>query len=140
MKISLQKFKEAVELLKKKRIANKSDVSVALGYNNQNAFTELLGGRSKLNLDILSRFCEVYNFKIQDFIEEDEEVKAPTVVAESGIEYPIDTIKTRISEIESQFDVIIKGQDSLSQMLLSGVAFMDSQTANIKLLKKLVGA
>lgn len=140
MEISLEKFRTAVHQLKKDRIAQKGEVAAALGYNSVNTLTEILGGRSKLNLGIISKFCEVYGFNVEDFLVKKEINTENSVVSESMSEYKIDTIKTRAQEIESQFATIIKGQESLSTMLSSGLEFMNIQTSNIKILKKLVGA
>lgn len=140
MKISLKKFTEAVDQLKKNKIALKSDIADVMGYNRVNSLTEILGNRQKLNLEVLTKFCTHYGFNVLDFIEEEDEFTENHVVKEVFPEYQIDTIRSRVNEIEAQFDTIIKGQESLKQMMISGVDFMNTQTQNIKMLRKLVGA
>lgn len=140
MKLSLNKFKEAVEQLRKEKIAQKGDVAAALGFNHRNKLTEILAGRQNLTLEHIVEFCKIYNFDQNDFIYYENDNPDNYLIKEIAEPYQIDTIKSRISIIENQFDTILKGQESLRKIFISGADFMNVQTENIITLKKLVGA
>lgn len=131
--IDFQKFKNEVEKLKKEKKITKKMISVALGYKSQNAFSNVLQGITKLTPEIVRKFCKIYHIDINDIIIENEDLIIEQTMAD------INTIKSRLSNIENQIDIIHKTNSMMKQLYISGVELTDSQLKNIKTLRALIG-
>ncbi|AZZ57899.1 helix-turn-helix domain-containing protein [Riemerella anatipestifer] len=132
-KAVFQKFKDEVEKLKKEKKMKKSDIAQALGYEKYQTFSNILQGITKLSLEDLLNFCDIFGYDISYFMNNSNE-------KEKHIEMMnINTIKTRMKNIEQQIDVVSKTNDMMKQLYISGITLAESQISNLRNLRALIG-
>ncbi|MEJ8597105.1 helix-turn-helix transcriptional regulator [Riemerella anatipestifer] len=132
-KAVFQKFKDEVEKLKKEKKMKKNDIAQALGYEKYQTFSNILQGITKLSLEDLLNFCDIFGYDVSYFMNNSDET-------EKHIEMMnINTIKTRMKNIEQQIDVISKTNDMMKQLYISGITLAESQITNMKNLRALIG-
>ncbi|MDD1553127.1 helix-turn-helix transcriptional regulator [Riemerella anatipestifer] len=132
-KAVFQKFKDEVEKLKKEKKMKKNDIAQALGYEKYQTFSNILQGITKLSLEDLLNFCDIFGYDISYFMNNSNET-------EKHIEMMnINTIKTRMKNIEQQIDVVSKTNDMMKQLYISGITLAESQISNLRNLRALIG-
>ncbi|MCW0492526.1 helix-turn-helix domain-containing protein [Riemerella anatipestifer] len=132
-KTVFQKFKDEVEKLKKEKKMKKNDIAQALGYEKYQTFSNILQGITKLSLEDLLNFCDIFGYDISYFMNNSNET-------EKHIEMMnINTIKTRMKNIEQQIDVVSKTNDMMKQLYISGITLAESQISNLRNLRALIG-
>ncbi|MBT0551950.1 helix-turn-helix domain-containing protein [Riemerella anatipestifer] len=132
-KAVFQKFKDEVEKLKKEKKMKKNDIAQALGYEKYQTFSNILQGITKLSLEDLLNFCDIFGYDISYFMNNSNE-------KEKHIEMMnINTIKTRMKNIEQQIDVVSKTNDMMKQLYISGITLAESQISNLRNLRALIG-
>lgn len=134
--IDLQKFKDAVELLKKEKKITKTEIAASLGYK-LNSFSNILQGITKLSPELIREFCKKYKWDIKEFINDETDKNYNSL--DNPTMFDIGTVRNRISSIEQQMDVLYKTNKMMKQLYLSGIELSDSQYNNMKTLRELIG-
>ncbi len=139
MKVNSNKFREFLKLFSKSEGISYTEIADKMGMRLNN-FSNKINSKN-VKAEIVLEFGKLYDQDVSEFFIYDvnDEITQKNEVSEMIPFYEIDTIKSRISEIENQFDTILKSQTLTKNVLHSAIEFLNVQTSNVVILKKLIG-
>lgn len=130
LKFNLPAFRNAVENLKKQKIT-KTQVAESIG-KNSNTFSMVLQGRTKLNLEMVLKFSELYGFDPETFIIREAAESVPVVTEHS------ENYGAGKDDWEIIFSNVMTSHNNIRQSLKMTLNLMDLQAENLKILMKTI--
>lgn len=132
-------FIEAFDREAQKRGLSLAKFSALAGFKAPQNVAQIRSGKNSVQMHDLKRFCDQFGYSFNSFFEGGPVQKEESLVEEAVPAYNIHTIESRVKEIELQFETVLKGQESIKQIISSTTDFIDVQTNHIVNLRNLVG-